>query len=302
MTDHTELRRRLGPIGVWTNALERMPRAEMQRVAQVIEAAGYGSLWIPDALGREVFVAAALLLEGTESLIVGSGVANIWARDAIAMQTAALTLSEAYPERFILGFGVSHRLLVEDGRGHRFTQPFSKMKGYLDAMDAAPSYTVPPAHPPLRVLAALGPKMIELAGARTDGIHPYLVTPDHTALARSILGTEPLLIPETGVLPTVDADEAVRIARKHLRIYLTLPNYLNNFRRLGFDDADFADGGSERLISELFVTNAPDAVHDRIAAHLDGGADHVLVQIIGNGNVEDELVRLAPVVEMVARG
>jgi probable F420-dependent oxidoreductase len=273
----------------------------MERVARAIEASGYGSVWIPDALGREVFVAATVLLEATESLVVGSGVANIWARDAIAMQTAALTLAEAYPDRFILGFGVSHRLLVEDGRGHRFTHPFAKMKAYVDQMDAAPSYAVPPSRPPVRVLAALGPKMVELAGARTDGVHPYLVTPAHTRAARSILGTEPLLVPETGILPTVDPAEGARIARKHLQIYLTLPNYMNNFRRLGFDDTDFVDGGSDRLISALFVTNAPDAVEARIAAHLEAGADHVLLQIIGNADVEAELVRLAPVVASFGR-
>jgi probable F420-dependent oxidoreductase len=197
------------------------------------------------------------------------------------MTAAQLTLSEAYPERFLLGLGVSHARLVEGVRGHHYERPYAAMRRFLDGMDeAAPAYrAVKPAVMPPRVLAALGPRMLALAADRAQGAHPYLVTPEHTAKARAALGSERWLLPEQGVILETDPSEARSIARRHISRYLDLPNYTNNWRRLGFTDSDFMGHGSDRLVDALVVWGDLEAVIQRVKEHLDAGADHVCIQV-----------------------
>jgi probable F420-dependent oxidoreductase len=197
------------------------------------------------------------------------------------MTAAQLTLSEAYPERFLLGLGVSHARLVEGSRGHSFERPLAAMRRYLDGMDEAIQVyrAVKPAAPPPRVLAALGPRMLAMAAERALGAHPYLVTPEHTAKARSTLGHDSWLLPEQAVVLESDPDQARAIARRHISRYLDLPNYTNNWRRLGFTDDDLAGQGSDRLVDALVAWGDVEAVSKRVKDHLDAGADHVCIQV-----------------------
>jgi probable F420-dependent oxidoreductase len=269
----------IGRVGIWTFALDLQPAAKAQEAAAEIEALGYGAIWIPEALGREAFTNSAILLAGSKRIVVATGIANIWARDAMAMASAQKTLCEAYPERFLLGIGVSHAPLV-GMRGHDYSKPFTAMRQYLDAMDAAPFMAIGPATPPTRVIAALAPKMLKLAAERSAGSHPYFVPPEHTAKARAILGKGPLLAPEQAVVLETDAGKAREIARTHMSTYLGLPNYVNNLKRLGFSDDDVANGGSNRLVDAIVAWGTIDAVVKRVRAHHDAGADHVGVQVL----------------------
>lgn len=269
----------IGKLGIWTFNLELQPAARAQEAAAEIEEMGWGALWIPEAYGREAFTNAAVLLAGTRRLVVATGIANIWARDAMAMAGAQKTLAEAYPERFLLGIGVSHAPLV-GLRGHDYTRPLSAMRQYLDAMDQAPFAAVPPAAPPKRILGALAPGMLELAAQRADGAHPYFVPPAHTRIAREKIGPGKLLAPEQAVVLETDASRARGIARKHMGMYLQLPNYVNNLKRLGFSDNDVADGGSNRLVDAIVAWGDVEAIRRRIEEHHGAGADHVCLQVL----------------------
>jgi probable F420-dependent oxidoreductase len=197
------------------------------------------------------------------------------------MTAAQLTLSEAHPERFLLGLGVSHARLVQGIRGHQYERPYTAMRHYLNGMDeAARAYraTKPEARPP-RVLAALGPRMLALAAERAQGAHPYLVTPEHTAKARSALGPNTWLLPEQAVVLERNPDQARAMARRHISRYLDLPNYTNNWRRLGFTDDDLVGQGSNRLVDGLVAWGDVEAVSKRVKDHLDAGADHVCIQV-----------------------
>jgi probable F420-dependent oxidoreductase len=270
----------LGRVGIWTFSLELQPAAQAQEAAAELESLGYRALWIPEAMGREAFTHAGLLLAGTKRLIVATGIANVWARDAMAMAAAEKTLDEAYPDRFLLGLGVSHAPLVEGMRGHRYEKPLSFMRRYLDAMDLAPFMATPPTTPPQRVIGALAPKMLALAAQRTRGAHPYFVPPEHTARARAIMGAGPLLAPEQAVILETDPAAARAIARGHMAMYLGLPNYANNLRSLGFGDDDLANGGSDRLVDAIVAWGDVDAIRSRVRAHHDAGADHVCIQVL----------------------
>ncbi len=269
----------IGRVGIWTFALDMQPAAKAQEAAAEIEALGYGAIWIPEALGREAFTNSALLLAGTRRIVVATGIANMWARDAMAMAAAQATLTEAYPDRFLLGIGVSHAPMV-GMRGHSYDKPYSAMLAYLDAMDCAPFMASPPATKPVRVIAALAPKMLKLAAERAAGSHPYFVPPEHTAYARNILGKGPLLAPEQAVVLETDAAAARQIARGHMVTYLGLPNYVNNLKRLGFTDDDIANGGSDRLVDAIVAWGSVDAIVKRVRAHHDAGADHVCLQVL----------------------
>jgi len=270
----------LGPIGIWTRQLEDQSAAKAQETARELEELGYGALWFGEAFGREALTNAGLLLGPTKRMVIATGIANIYARDAVTMASGQKTLAEAYPDRFLLGLGVSHVPLVEQLRGHRYEKPVATMRAYLDAMDQAPYNSVPPAKKPARVLAALGPKMLELSGERADGAHPYNVNPEHTAQARAILGPHPYLCPEQAVVLETDAEKARGIGRAFLAIYLALPNYTNNLLRLGFDESDFKDGGSNRLIDAIIAWGDLDAIRSRIREHHAAGADHVCIQVL----------------------
>jgi probable F420-dependent oxidoreductase len=270
----------VGPLGIWTRQLDDHPMARTREIALELEELGYGALWFGEAAGREALTNASLLLAGTKRIVIATGIANIYARDAVAMSAGQKTLTEAYPNRFLLGLGVSHAPLVEQLRGHRYEKPVATMRSYLDAMDQARYQSVPPLTKPVRVLAALGPKMLQLSGERADGAHPYNVTPEHTAHAREILGLQPYLCPEQAVVLETDPDKAREIGRIFTGLYLTLPNYTNNFLRLGFDESDFKNGGSNRLIDSIIAWGDLDAIRNRVHAHQSAGADHVCIQVL----------------------
>jgi probable F420-dependent oxidoreductase len=270
----------LGPIGIWTAQFDYQPAAKAQEAAAELEQLGFGAIWFPESVGRESLVNAALLLGATRRIVIATGIANIYARDPVTMTAAQNTLAEAYPARFLLGLGVSHIPLVEQLRGHSYGKPVASMRAYLDGMDRAPYRAAPPAVKPIRVLAALGPKMLRLAAERAGGAHPYFVPPEHTALARKILGSDRLLAVEQAVVLESDSAKAREIARAHTSRYLTLPNYVNNLRRLGFDEEDLVNGGSDRLLDAIVAWGDMTAVIERVRAHQSAGADHVCVQVL----------------------
>lgn len=268
-------------VGVWTAQFDFQPAERVRQAVKHMETLGYGSVWVGENVGREPFTQAAVLLAATRRLVVAIGVANIWARDPLATLAAHFTLAEAYPDRFILGLGVSHAHLVETVRGHPFARPLTAMRSYLSAMERFRSRyrAVRPVRAP-SVLAALGPRMIRLAAEHTDGAHSYLVPPEHTADARRLLGVDKLLVPEQAVVLETDPAKARDIGREHLRRYLPLPNYTDNLRRYGFGDKDFRDRGSDRLIDALVAWGDPATVMRRIQDHHDAGADHVCIQAV----------------------
>ncbi|HET6817565.1 MAG TPA: LLM class F420-dependent oxidoreductase [Mycobacteriales bacterium] len=273
----------LPPVGIWTGALDFVPTGRMKELGAELEELGFGAIWIPEVAGRDVFVALTHLLSSTTRIVGATGIANIWGRDAVAMAGGVRALTEAFPERVLLGLGVSHQNLVEQLRGHEYRRPLAAMSTYLDAMDAAPYSAERPSTPVRRVIAALGPKMLQLAAAKADGAHPYLVPVEHTAEAREVLGPEPLLCPEQMYVLADDAATGREIARRTLAVYLGQPNYVRNLLRQGFTDEDVAGGGSDRLVDALVACGDVDRVVERVSAQLDAGADHVCVQALVDG-------------------
>lgn len=270
----------LGPVGLWTFQLDLQPMSAAQAAVAELESLRYGAIWVPEAVGREPFANAAMLLAGGSTIAVGTGIASIHARTAQTMQAGWKTVSEAYPGRFLLGLGVSHQPMVEGVHGHSYDKPYSTMVAYLDAMDRGMFFAAAPTLAPQRVLAALGPKMLRLSAERGLGAHPYFVPVEHTAYARETLGAGPLLAPEQAVVFEADATKAREIARRHMATYLRLPNYTNNLKRHGFTDADIADGGTDALVDAIVAWGTLDDIVARIGAHLAAGADHVSVQVL----------------------
>lgn len=287
-----ETRRRLGRFGVWIPpaVLLATPVAVQRREFARIERLGYGSLWSGEppstspAGGRDALVQHALMLAATERIVVGTGVANIGMRDPVAMHTGAATLAEAYPGRFILGLG-----------GQSGDRPLSRLRDYLDAMDAAAERLLPDAHYP-RVLAALGPKAHRLARERAHGVHPFLQPVAHTANARAAIGPDGLLIPHQVVVLDTDGEST----RRRFRTMLGARGdgespYTKHYRRLGYGDDDLAGGRSDRLIDAVLAWGDEAAIARRGHAHLDAGADHVLVHPLAADlpSLVDQLERLA---------
>ncbi len=289
-------RARLGRIGVWC-ATDGMGVEKAAAFAQEVEGHGYGALWLPETLGRDPFAHAAHLAEGTDRLLLATGIANIHHRHPGAMLQAANTVGEQSGNRFLLGIGVSHQPVVEGLRGLDYGKPVATMRTYLDGMDASPYMSVPPSEPVPRLLAALGPKMLELAASRTDGAHPYFATPEHTATARSILGPDKLLCVEQKVVLTEDATEGRETANAALSMYAELPNYRNNWLRLGYTE-DEIESRDPRFVDAVVAWGAPDALRARVKEHLDAGADHVCIQALSIGSPfkvdRDALATLAP--------
>ena len=270
---------RLGRVGVWSFALQRLVAADERAAMRELERLGFPSVWIPESVGsKEVFAHSAILLAGSERAIVAPGIASIYARDPMAMANGARALAEAYPGRFVLGIGVSHAPSVAT-RGGSYGKPVETMTEYLDGMANAAFAGPEPGEPVPLVLAALGPRMLELAAARADGAHPYFVPIEHTPVARAALGPEPCLAVEQTAVLSTDPDAARSIGRSFARHYLALPNYANNLRRLGWSDEDIANDGSDRLIDAVIAWGDVDAIVNRVRAHLDAGADHVCVQL-----------------------
>jgi probable F420-dependent oxidoreductase len=288
---------KLRKLGVWTT-LDPHGAAASAELAQRIEKWGYSAIWQAEGMGRNVLVHSGWLLANTSKLIVATGIANIYARDALAMAGAQYGLAEQSGGRFLLGMGVSHAPLVTGLRGHNYGKPVAAMRDYLLAMRAV-SYGAPqPAEKPPTLIAALGPKMLELAAELADGVHPYNVTPDHTAKARNILGPGKLLCVEQKIILETDPDKARTAARKLLGLYLTLENYRANWLRMGFDESDMDNGGSDRLIDAMFAWGDEDAIRARLQEHWDAGADHVCIHAVdpvsGASLDERALAALAP--------
>ena len=270
---------KLGKLAVWT-MLDQLSAADSAAFAQRIESWGYSALWQPEGFGRNMLVQSSWLLANTTQLIVATGIANIYARDAIAMVGAQYGLNEQSQDRFLLGMGVSHAPVVSGMRGHLYGKPVAAMREYLIAMRNHHYDAAAPAQRPLTVIAALGPKMLELAAELADGAHPYNVTPEHTAEARAILGPGKLLCVEQKVILETDAATARAAARKQIGVYLGLANYQASWARLGFGESDWSGAGSDRLMDAMFAWGSEDAIRERIQQHLDAGADQVCIQPI----------------------
>ncbi|MFI0775479.1 LLM class F420-dependent oxidoreductase [Streptomyces sp. NPDC021212] len=262
----------LGKIGIWTAALRVTDSLSAQQVGEAaaeLEALGYGTIWFGGSPSADQVVP---LLDATDRITVATGILSIWDHEAAHVADRYAAIDAAHGGRFVLGLGVSHSALA----GERYKRPYSAMREYLTALDSAP-IPVPASR---RILAALGPKMLELSRDRAAGAHPYLVTPEFTAEAREILGDGALLAPELKVVLEPDLDRARTIARDYLSMYLKLPNYTNNLLRLGFEEQDFADGGSERLLASVFALGDVEAIRRRVDTFLEAGADHLAVQVV----------------------
>jgi probable F420-dependent oxidoreductase len=270
----------IGSYGIWTFNLDLVPSSQATEHVAELEELGFGAVWIPEAVGRDPFTAAALLLRGGQRIVVATGIASIYSRDPMAAAAAQKTLAEAYPDRFLLGLGVSHQPMVEGIRGHNYDKPYTAMKEYLDRMDGAIFMAAQPTSPPLRVLAALRPRMLRLAAEKANGALPYFVPPEHTAFARETMGEGPLLAVEQAVVFETDPTKAREIARSHTSIYTGLPNYTGNLTRFGFEDEDFVPGGSDRLIDAVVAWGDMATILERVQAHRDAGADHVCIQVV----------------------
>ena len=259
----TELKPDLGRFGVWTLGT---PKPEQ---AVEIEKLGYGAVWIGGSPAGDLNYVEPIL-ERTETLQVATGIVNVWTAPAEQVAEAYHRIEDAYPGRFLLGIGIGHPEHTEEYR-----KPYDVLVEYLDVLDAA---KVPTSR---RVIAALGPKVLKLSAQRSAGAHPYLTTPEHTGQARNIIGNSVFLAPEHKVVVTTDAEEAREIGRQTVDSYLNLSNYLSNWKRLGFTDDDVAKPGSDKLIDAVVAHGSADAVATRLTEHLDAGADHVTIQVLG---------------------
>ena len=279
----------LGKLGVWY-FLDGLPAAAAAETAQRIENLGYSALWIPETVGRHPLVHASWLLANTSKLIVATGIANIYHREPGVTLAAQMTLAEQSGNRFLLGMGVSHKPLVEGVRGLDYGPPLATMRKYLEGMETAPYHGMKPSEtPPPKVIAALGPKMLELARDKCAGAHPYFTSPDHTAMAREILGPDKWLCVEQKVILEADASKARELARPVAQIYTGLPNYRNNWLRMGLTESDFENGGSDRFIDATFAWGSVDRIKGRIQEHFDAGASHVCIQPVNPNGVFGEL-------------
>lgn len=273
-------------IGVWW-ASETWAMPDAQAVARDIEAMGYGSLFLPEIGFKDALVESQSFLAATERLVVGTGIANIHVRVPSTAEVGGRTLTSLYPGRFILGLGVSHAPLVENSMGGTYAKPLATMRDYLDKMAAVPEAIEPGSGRPVRLLAALGPKMIELSGTHADGAHPYLVLPEQSRVTRDILGPDKLIVSEQAVAIGGDEDQRLQWAHGHLAGYSGLPNYRNSWLRQGFDESDLVPGGSDRLARAIVSTGSVDDAAASLQAHLDAGADHVVVQVLGDNPTID---------------
>jgi len=282
---------KLGPRGIWVS-LESLDLEGRIAAAQRIEALGYTALWHPMAMQRDLMVVASQLLAATDDLVLATGIIPIFERAPAVMAAGHHALNEQSGGRFLLGLGVSHPPIVEQMHGLTYGPPVTSMRAYLDAMDRGPDMSIflgPDAAPgeaepvqtgPPRVLAALGPKMLALSRDRAQGAHPYFMPPGHTADAREILGPEPLLVPEVKVVLETDPTKARNAARAAGATNISLENYRKTWRKYGLEDADFEDGGSDRLIDELVAWGTETQIEDFLARHLEAGATQICIHFV----------------------
>ena len=276
MTDAVSLKPSLGRFGVWTFGVVKPEQAVD------IERLGYGAVWIGGSPAGDLNYVEPIL-ERTETLQVATGIVNVWTAPAKQVADAYHRIEDAYPGRFLLGIGIGHPEHTEEYR-----KPYDVLVEYLDVLDEE---CVPTSR---RVVAALGPKVLKLSAQRSAGAHPYLTTPEHTAQAREVIGNSVFLAPEHKVVLTTDTDEARAIGRQTVDSYLNLSNYLNNWKRLGFTDADVAKPGSDKLIDAVVAYGTPDHIANRLGEHLSAGADHVAIQVLGGpDNLLPTLTELA---------
>jgi len=264
----------LSGVGVWGALLRYGDQAEAADAAAELDELGYSALWIPD-VGGPVFDAVENLLAATRRAVVATGVLNLWMHTPEETAAAHAALSAAHDDRFLLGIGVSHAPIVDASGPPRFGKPLAATAAYLDALDAAE----PPVPVGSRVLAALGPKMLALAAKQTRGVHPYLVTPEHTRHVRETVGDGALVLPEQTVILCSGAEEAREIGAEWVRSYVQLPNYANSLLRLGFTQDDL-ETVSDRVFDALVAWGDEEAIARRVAEHHAAGADHVAVQVL----------------------
>lgn len=290
----------LGKVGVFSVPLEVMPAKAGITFGRALEDAGYGAVWTGEGLGtREMFMNAAALLAGTKNIVWGAGIANIWARDPVTTVTATRTINESYDNRFLLGLGISHKEQV-DPRGHVYKKPMDVMRDYLDAMASAkfvspmPTETAQTA-PVQHILAALRPPMLRLAAEKSDGAHPYMTTPAHTAMAREILGSDKLLVPEQAFVLADSVEECRRIGRTYMSWYVGIANFRRSLLAQGFSEEDL-DTQSDHLVDSI-VAYGVEGLVERVQQHLAAGADHVPVQCVALDPLDlctDAYLRVAP--------
>lgn len=279
-------------LGVWA-ATDTLTAEQTARFAQQVEDWGYGALWYPEALGRNSLAQASWLLANTKTLVIATGIANIYARDAQSSQAGRLTLDEQSNGRFLLGLGVSHIPLVEGVRGHQYQKPLPKMRSYLEDMARAKYGAPAPSQNGELILAALAPGMLKLSGELTDGAHPYNTNPEHTARARAILGPHKRLYVEQLVILEPEADKARATARRFLAFYAGLPNYRNAWIGMGFSDQEI-DDLSERFVDSIVAWGDEAAIRHRLEEHWQAGADHVCIQAItsSDGSIDQQALAL----------
>lgn len=265
----------LGGVGVWSGELRTGDPGAVAEAAAELEGLGYSALWIPGRNDAGVLDAARALLDATSRVVVATGILNLWRFEPADVIAGHAALTGAHPGRFLLGVGVGHKRMVDAEGPPRYRQPLQATARYLEALDGGK----PPVRRDERVLAALGDKMLRLAAEQAAGAHPYFVPPEHTHRAREVLGPEPLLAPEQAVALETDPRRAREIAREHMAIYLSLPNYVNNLRRLGFAEEDFADGGSDRLADAIVAWGDVEQIAARVREHFAAGANHVTLQV-----------------------
>jgi probable F420-dependent oxidoreductase len=267
----------LAGTGLWSGSFRYGDQAQTADLAAEVDELGYTALWIPDISG-DVFPAINHLLASTQRAVIATGILNLWMTTAADVAAGYAATVAEHGHRTMLGIGVSHQLLIDGAKAPgTYAKPLAVMKQYLDELDALPDQGVPPGE---RMLAALGPKMLQLAAARSRGVHPYLITPEFTGSIREQIGTGPLIAAEQGAVLETDPDTARAIARENLAGYLMLPNYTNNFQRFGFTPEDLENGGSDRLVDALVVWGDEEAIAARVREHRDAGADHVCVQVL----------------------
>jgi probable F420-dependent oxidoreductase len=262
-----------GRLGVWCST-DRLDAAALRALLSRVEDLGYGSFWYPESRGYESMALAGFLLANSKKLVIGSSIANIYARDSFTARRGLATLNALHEGRFALGLGVSHIPMVEGLRGHRYEKPIPAMRGYLDGLRKAGGDVL---EGPV-LLAALGPKMLALSGSAADGAVPYNVTPEHTAQAAAILGAGKVLAVEQKVCVETDPVRARALGRRELARYMALPNYVNNWLRLGFTEAELANGGSDRFIDAMVLHGDAATVKAGLRAHFTAGATHVCIQ------------------------
>jgi probable F420-dependent oxidoreductase len=267
-----------GRLGIFSGSLGAQRATVQREVAAEIETLGFGTLWYGEAVAREAFVQASIFLSATSSLVVASGIANIWARDPMAMAAGGRSLAEAWPGRFILGLGVSHAPMVA-ARGHDYARPVTAMRDYLDRMDEA-GWRGPDAPRAPIVLAALGPRMVALAAERTAGAYPYFTTAKHIGQVRERLGAHAFLAADLPVVLAASRAEARRMGDPHMSLYLGTENYRKNLLRLEWKPEQLEPPGSDELFDAVMAWGDVDSIRERIMGLLRAGADQVVLNLI----------------------